>query len=220
MFLWGFPISAFVATLIYWPVVQREGLAFPVLVLSVPFLFAIVVIRTTTVTLRLWSWQMPMIQLAFLWSTYSALGILILGDTIAAPLSLLAVTKSTVFCALLGGGIGTLVDIVGIDQGLLTLHYCSRHQGTVETVLSYSFTFFGIFSAIFGVLAMVGHFILVELGATRWLPALIICASALLSLPFLVHFLLPGKQRVLGRERAFADSAASVPLTREAQSRP
>jgi hypothetical protein len=200
MFLWGFPVGTFLATWFYWPVVQAAGFAFPFYLLSVPFIFAMVVIRTTTGRLRLWSWQMPMLHLAFLWSTYSTLGILILGDTIAQPLSTVGVIKSAVFCAFLGGGIGTLVDIVGIDEGLLDLHHLSMERGTVKTVLSYSFKFFGIFGGIFGVIGKAGHFVLVELGATRWLPVLILGMSLLLCLPFMVHFLLPRKERLPARE--------------------
>jgi hypothetical protein len=197
MFLWGFPLGAFVATWVYWPVVQGTGLAFPLYVLSVPFLFALVLVPTVTAYLRLWSWKMPLFHLAFLWSTYSALGVLIVGDTIAAPFTVLAAIKSAALCALLGGGIGALVDIVGIDEGLLELHYTTPERGTVNTVLSYSFKFFGIFGAIYGVVAKAGYSFLVELGATRWLPALILSTSAVLCLPFLIHFLLPGKARRL-----------------------
>src|SRR5207247_3348705 len=115
------------------------------------------------------------LHLAFLWSTYSALGILIVSDTIAAPFTVTAVIKSTVFSALVGAGIGTLIDIVGIDEGLLELHHGSPALGTVKTVFSYSFKFFGIFSAIYGAVAKVGYLCLVKMGATRWLPALILC---------------------------------------------
>ena len=135
-----------------------------------------------------------MLHLAFLWSTYSALGILIVSDTIATPFTLIASIKTAVLCALLGGLVGSLVDIVGIDEGLLELRYCSTDPGIVKTVLSYSFKFFGIFSAIYGVVAKVGHFFLVERGATQWLPVLILATSAVLCLPFMVHFLLGDRE--------------------------
>ena len=195
MFLWGFPLSALVATWFYWSVVQGAGLAFPFYLVSVPFLFAMVVIRTTTGYLRLWSWRMPMMHLAFLWSTYSPLGILIVSDTIAAPLTAVMVIKSAVSCALVGAGIGTLIDIVGMDEDLLELHHVTTHLGTVKTVLSYSFKFFGIFGAIYGAIAKVGYAVLMGPGSTRWLPALILCASAVLCLPFMIYFLLPRKER-------------------------
>jgi len=193
MFLYGFPIGTFVATWLYWLLVQDSGLAFTIYLLVIPFLFALAAIRTITGPLRLWTWKMPMLHLAFLWSTYSAMGLLIVSDSIAAPFTLTSVIKSVFLCALVGGLIGTLIDIVGIDLGLLQLHYRSMDHGTVNTVLSYSFKFFGIFSAIYGVLAKVGHYILVELSAPQWLPVLILGASALLIIPFLAHFLLGGR---------------------------
>ncbi len=197
MFLWGFPLGAFVATWVYWPVVHGTGLAFPFYALSVPFLFALALVPIVTAHLRLWSWKMPLFHLAFLWSTYSALGLLIMGDTIAAPFTLLTALKAAAFGALLAGGIGTLVDIVGIHEGLLELHYTTPERGTVHTVLSYSFKFFGIFGAIYGVVEKAGYSFLVEQGATRWLPALVLSTSVVLCLPFLIHFLLPGKARRL-----------------------
>jgi hypothetical protein len=189
MFLYGFPIGTFVATWIYWLVVEGSGFALPIYLLVIPFVFALAAIRTITGPLRLWSWKMPLLHLAFLWSTYSAMGILIVSDTIAAPFTLTSVIKTTLLCALIGGLVGTLIDIVGIDQGLLELHYCSMDRGPVNTVLSYSFKFFGIFSAIYGILAKVGHYILVERAAPQWLPVLILGASGLLIIPFLIHFL-------------------------------
>lgn len=200
MFLWGVPLGTFLATWFYWTVVQAAGFAFPFYLLSVPFLFAMVVIRTATGRLHLWSWRMPMLHLALLWSTYTALGILILGDTIAQPLSTIGLIKSAALCALLSSGIGTLIDFVGVDLGLLDLHHVSMERGTIKAVLSYSFKFFGIFGGIFGVIAKAGHFVLVELGATRWLPLLLLCASLLLCLPFMVHFLLLAKERLPARE--------------------
>lgn len=195
MFLWGFPLGALAATWLYWPLVQGTGFAFPLYLLSAPFLFALVLIPVVTAHLHLWSWRMPLVHLAFLWSTYSALGIVIISDTIVAPFTVLTVIKSALFCGLLGGGIGTLVDIVGIDEGLLELHYTTTERGTVQTVLSYSFKFFGIFSAIYGVVAKAAYTLLVELGATRWLPALILGTAAVLAVPFVLHFLLPARER-------------------------
>ena len=189
MFLYGFPIGTFVITWIYWPLVQDAGFALPTFLLVIPFIFALAAIRIITGPLRLWSWKMPMFHLAFLWSTYSAMGILIVSDTIAAPFTLVSLIKSALICALVGGLVGTLVDIVGIDQGLLELHYCTMDRGPVNTVLSYSFKFFGIFSAIYGILAKVGHYILVGRAAPQWLPVLILGASALLIIPFMIHFL-------------------------------
>ncbi len=193
MFLYGFPIGTFVATWIYWPIVEGSGLALPIYLLVIPFVFAMAAIRTITGPLRLWSWKMPLFHLAFLWSTYSALGILLVSDTIAAPFTLTSVIKAALFCGFLGGLIGTLIDIVGIDLGLLELHYCSMDRGMVNTVLSYSFKFFGAFSAIYGILAKVGHYVLVERSSPQWLPVLILGASALLILPYLAHFLLTGR---------------------------
>lgn len=200
MFLWGFPLSAFVATCVYWPVVQGTGLAFPLYILCVPVPFALVVVRITTGYLRLWTWKLPIAHLALMWSTYSALGALLVSDTIAAPFSVTTVIKSAVFSALIGAGVGTLIDVVGIDEGLLQVHHTPQHLGTVKTVLLYSFKFFGIFSAIYGASVKVGYYFLVERGATRWLPALILCTSAALSIPFMLHFLLPGKGRQPARE--------------------
>ena len=193
MFLYGFPFGTFVATWVYWPIVQGSGLAFTIFLLVIPFLFALAAIRTITGPLRLWTWNMPMLHLAFLWSTYSSMGLLIVSDTIAAPFTVTSVIKAVLLCALVGGLVGTLIDIVGIDQGLLELHYTTMDRGAVNTVLSYSFKFFGIFSAIYGILAKVGHYILVELNAPQWLPVLILGASALLIIPFLAHFLLGGR---------------------------
>ena len=200
MLFWGLPLVAFGATWIYWPVVQGTGLAFPIYLLSVPFLFALVLVPMTTAYLRLWSWKLPLFHLAFLWAAYSALGILIVSDTIAAPLSVMTIIKSALFPALLGGGIGSLIDIVGIDEGILELHYLSPELGPVRGVLSYSFKFFGTFSAIYGLVAKMAYSWLVERGATGWLPALILGTSAVLCLPFMVHFLLFGRRRRPARE--------------------
>jgi hypothetical protein len=193
MFLYGFPIGTFVATWVYWLLVERAGFALPIFILIIPVIFALAAIRIIVGPLGLWTWKMSMLHLAFLWSTYSALGILIVSDTIAAPFTLTSVVKAALFCGVLGGLIGTLIDIVGIDQGLLELHYCTMDRGMVNTVLSYSFKFFGAFSAIYGILAKVGHYVLVERAAPQWLPVLILGASALLILPYLVHFLVTGR---------------------------
>ena len=193
MFLYGFPIGTFVATWIYWPFVQGAGFALPAFLLIIPCIFAFAAIRFIMGPLGMWTWRMPLPHLAFLWSTYSALGILIVSDTIAAPFTLTSVVKTALSCALIGGLVGTLIDIVGIDQDLLELHYCSMDRGMVNTVLSYSFKFFGIFSAIYGILAKVGHYVLVERSSPQWLPVLILGASALLILPYLAHFLFTGR---------------------------
>lgn len=193
MFLYGFPIGTFVATWIYWLIVEGSGFAMPTYVLIIPFVFAVAAIRTFMGPLGLWTWKIPLLHLAFLWSTYCALGILIVSDTIAAPFTLTSLIKTVLLCTLLGGLIGTLIDIVGIDLGLLELHYCSMDHGPVNTVLSYSFKFFGSFSAIYGILAKVGHYILVERAAPQWLPVLILAASALLIVPFLIRFLVTGR---------------------------
>jgi len=195
MFLYGFPIGTFVATWLYWLLVQGSGFAFPIFLLVIPFLFAVTAIRAITGSVLSWAWKMPMLHLAFLWSTYSAMGLLIVSDTIAAPFTLTSIIKCALACALIGGLIGTLIDIVGIDQGLLELHYCSMERGTVNTVLSYSFKFFGSFSAIYGILAKVAHYILVDLSAPQWLPVLILGACALLIIPYLAHFLRAGRDQ-------------------------
>lgn len=195
MFLWGFPLGILAATWFYWPVVHGTGLAFPIYLLVAPVVFALVVIRITTERLRLWCWKMPMAHLAFLWSTYPALGLLIVGDTIAAPFTLTSLLKSVFFSVLVGAVLGTLVDIVGMDEELLVVHHTPRNLGTVKTVLSYSFQFFGIFGALYGASTKVGHYFLVERGATHWLPLLILCAAAALCLPFLIHFLWLRKER-------------------------
>lgn len=193
MFLYGFPIGTFVATWIYWLFVERVSFTLPLFLLVIPVIFALAAIRIIVGPLGLWTWKMSLPHLAFLWSTYSAMGILIVSDTIAAPFTLTSVMKTAIVCALIGGLIGTLIDIVGIDQGLLELHYCSMDRGAVNTVLSYSFKFFGAFSAIYGILAKVGHYVLIERAAPQWLPVLILGASALLIVPFLVHFLVTGR---------------------------
>jgi hypothetical protein len=198
IYLWGIPLSVFVATWLYWPLVQGAGLAFPLYVLSIPFIFANVVIRTATRHLHLWSVNRPLTHWALMWSTYSALGILIASDTIAGPFTAVMVVKSAVFGGLLGAGIGTLVDVTGIDEGILVLQYCSMDRGTVRTVLSFAFKFFGLFGAIFGTLTKVGYWFLVQQGHTRWLPALILSASAVLCLPYMVHFLLGARTPVEG----------------------
>jgi hypothetical protein len=206
MLLWGFPLGTLAATCFNWLVIQRTGFAFPLYLLTVPYIFALVVVRLLTGPLRLWSWKVPLFHLAFLWSTYSALGILFVSDTIAAPFSVMSTIKTAVLCALLGGLVGTLVDIVGIDEGLLEIYYCSMDRGNVKTVLSYSFKFFGSFSAIYGIAVKVAHFFLVERGATQWLPVLIIGTCAILCLPFMAHFLLGDREPLLD---------ASVPPTSE-----
>ena len=188
MFLWGFPLGAFAATWLYWPVVQRAGLAFPFYVLSVPFLFAMVVIRTATRGLHIWSVKVPMVHLALLWSTYSALGILIVGDTITAPFTVTTVATCIIVSALVGFAIGALIDIVAIDEGLLELHQRSLDLGTVTTVLSYSFQLFGTFGAVYGAVGKVGYWLLTEQGATRWLPVLVLCGTGTLCLPFMIYF--------------------------------
>jgi len=193
MFLYGFPIGTFVATWIYWLLIERVGFALPIFILVIPVIFAFAAIRVIVGPLGLWTWKMSMLHLAFLWSTYSAMGILIVSDTIAAPFTLTSVIKCAIACALIGGLIGTLIDIVGIDQGLLELHYTTMDRGMVNTVLSYSFKFFGAFSAIYGLLAKVGHYVLVERSSPQWLPVLILGASALLIGPYLIHFLLTGR---------------------------
>src|ERR1700754_2318258 len=180
MFLYGFPIGTFVTTWIYWLLVERVSFTLPLYILVIPVIFALAAIRILIGPLGLWTWKMSMVHLAFLWSTYSALGILIVSDTVAAPFTLTSVIKTAIICALIGGLIGTLIDIVGIDQGLLELHYCSIDRGPVNTVLSYSFKFFGAFSAIYGILAKVGHYVLVERAMPQWLPVLILGASTLL----------------------------------------
>ena len=197
IFLWGLPWSVLAATWLYWPVVQDTGFAFPLYLLAAPVLFAYVVIRLTTERLRLWCWTIPLAHLAFLWAVYPALGLLILGDTIAEPFTTAALIKTVVFSALVGAVLGTLVDIVGMDEELLKVHHTPQHLGTVKTVLSYSFQFFGIFGALYGASAKVGHLFLVERGATRWLPLLILGAAATLILPFMLHFLVLRKQRRL-----------------------
>jgi hypothetical protein len=201
MFLWGFPLVVLAATWFYWPVVHGAGLAFPLYLLSVPFLFALVVIQTATRYLRLWCWNMSLAHLAFLWSTYPGLGILIVGDTMTAPFTGAALIKSVIFSALVSAVIGTLVDIVGIDEKLLVVYHALPNLGTVKTVLSYSFQFFGIFGALYGASAKVGYYVLVELGATRWLPVLILCGGVALCLPFMSYFLLFRKERPLQRPR-------------------
>lgn len=206
MFLYGFPIGTFVATWIYWLFIARAGFALPIFILVIPIIFALAAIRVIVGPLGLWTWKMSMLHLAFLWSTYSALGILIVSDSIAAPFTLMSVIKTAIFCGILGGLIGTLIDIVGIDQGLLELHYTTMDRGMVNTVLSYSFKFFGAFSAIYGILAKVGHYVLVELSLPQWLPVLILGASALLIGPYLVHFLLTGRDE---------QSAGATPPTSE-----
>lgn len=194
MFLYGFPIGSFVATWIYWLIVERAGFALPIFLLVIPFIFAVAAIRILVGPLRLWTWHISLLHLAFLWSTYAALGLLIVSGTIAEPFTLTSVIKSALFCALLGGLVGSLIDIVGIDRGLLVLHYTAMEQGMVNTVLSYSFKFFGAFSAIYAILAKVGHYILVERAAPQWLPVLILGASAMLCLPFMVYFLVTGRE--------------------------
>ena len=193
MFLYGFPIGTFVITWVYWPFVQGSGFALPTFLLVIPFVFAFAAIRIIMGPLGMWTWHMSLLHLAFLWSTYSALGILIVSDTIVAPFTLMSVIKAAAFCGFLGGLIGTLIDIVGFDQELLELHYTSMDRGMVNTVLSYSFKFFGAFSAIYGILAKVAHYVLVERSSPQWLPVLILGASALLILPYLVHFLVTGR---------------------------
>jgi hypothetical protein len=205
MFLYGFPIGTFVITWIYWPFVEGAGFALPTFLLIIPFIFALAAIRIIMGPLALWTWHMSLLHLAFLWATYSALGILIVSDTNMAPFTLTSVIKTAVFCGFLGGLIGTLIDIVGIDQDLLELHYTSMDRGMVNTVLSYSFKFFGIFSAIYGILGKVGHYVLVERSSPQWLPVLILGASALLILPYLFHFLVTGRE----------PSEASAPPTSE-----
>ncbi|HKS08742.1 MAG TPA: hypothetical protein VJS13_04295 [Pyrinomonadaceae bacterium] len=206
MFLYGFPIGTFVATWIYWLLIERVGFALPIFILIIPVIFAFAAIRIIVGPLGLWTWRMSMLHLSFLWSTYSALGILIVSDSIAAPFTLTSVIKTAIFCGILGGLIGTLIDIVGIDQGLLELHYCTMERGNVNTVLSYSFKFFGAFSAIYGILAKVGHYVLVERSLPQWLPVLILGASALLIGPYLIHFLLTGRD---------AEPAVATPPTSE-----
>jgi hypothetical protein len=190
MFLWGFPLGAFAATWLYWPLVQGTGIAFPLHLLAVPFIFALVTIRTTTRRLRLWSWRMPLVHLAFLWASYPALGLLLLSDSVTEPFSWTTLVKTVVFSALAGAGVGTLVDVVGMDEDLLEVHHVPKNLGTVKTVLSYSFRFFGIFGALYGASAKFGHYFLVEQGAVRWLPVLILCASVALCLPFLTYYIL------------------------------
>jgi len=190
MFLWGFPLAAFAATWLYWPLVQGTGVAFPLYLLAVPFIFALVAIRTTTRLLRLWTWRMPLFHLAFLWASYPALGILLLSDSVTDPFSWATLVKTVVFSALAGAGIGTLVDVVGMDEDLLEVHHVQQNLGTVKTVFLYSFRFFGIFGALYGALAKLGHYFLVEQGATRWLPALVLGASAALCLPFMTYYIM------------------------------
>lgn len=202
MLLWGFPSAAFVATWLYWPLVCGTGLAFPLYLLTFPVPFALVVVPLAMKHLRLWKWNLPAALLTFMWSTYSALGALIISDTIAAPFSVTMLAKSVAFSALVGAAIGTIIDVVGIDEGLLEVYHTPRHLGTVKTVLSYSFKFFGIFGAIYGAGAKVGYYLLVEHGATLWLPALILGGSAVLALPFLLYFLLPDRGRRLELPRA------------------
>lgn len=200
MFLWGFPLGSFAATLSFWPLAEGTGPAFPVYLLSVGALFALMTIRMATQVLGLWSWRMPMAHLAFLWSTYSALGVLVISDTVISPLTAWAITKCASYSALIGGAMGTIIDIVGMDEELLELHWPPADSEMVKTVLSYSFRFFGVYGAIYGVAAMMAVSALTQPDSTQWLLPLIAGGAAAVSLPFVTYFLLTTDGR--GRVRA------------------
>lgn len=185
--LWLIPSLLVAVHFLYWPLVRGTSVAFPVFVNAIPFLFGLLMVGTTTRIWRLWSWTIRLPHVCFLWAAYTTLGPLVLSDTISLPFSVMGVIKMSVLTGFISAVTGTVIDTISMDERLLTVHsrVAALGVGTVKTVISYSFLFFGTFGLVFGAITKVGHYYLVELGDTSriWL------LTVLVTLPFCAVFL-------------------------------
>ncbi|XXT14491.1 hypothetical protein WME94_30010 [Sorangium sp. So ce429] len=195
--LWVVPSLLMTVHFLYWPLVRGTSIAFPVFVAVIPFLFGLLMVGTATRIWHLWSWTIPMPHVCFLWAAYTTLGPLVLNDTISMPFSAMGVVKMSLLTGFISAVTGTVIDTISMDERLLTVHsrVAALGVGTVKTVISYSFLFFGAFGLFIGPITKVGHYYLVELGDTSRIWLLIVLTIVPTCALFLAYFALASNPR-------------------------
>ncbi|MGK3962107.1 hypothetical protein WMF38_54515 [Sorangium sp. So ce118] len=90
-----------------------------------------------------------------------------------------------------------MIDTISMDERLSTVHsrVAALGVGTVKTVISYSFLFFGAFGLFIGPITKVGHYYLVELGDTSRIWLLIVLTIVPTCALFLAYFALASNPR-------------------------
>jgi len=197
---WLVPVGLMVSNFLYWTLVRKTTVTFPLFVALVPFLFGLFGVGMTTRLWHIWSWKLSWVHVAFQYSAYGTLGPLFLNATVAEPFSAMAVLKMGVLNGVLIYLTGTVFDVHSVEEGLLGIPHASG-VGTVNRVASYSFYFFGYLGLCVGLQSRIAYHYLVELGRTDLFVLLTFLAVLFMSLSVLGYF---GSRIWLERRRAAA----------------
>jgi hypothetical protein len=186
-----FPVFFTLLSSLYWLVYRGLPLVFFCYLLFIPATFALIVVVLAG-KLRLWQWSDSIWAPVAVWCGYGSLYFLLIGRIITEGTQVFSLLECALSGAFVWGSIATLFDVFAMDAGLITVfnraHY--KKLGTITSVGSYGFYFFGCYGLISGLLAKFGYFFLVESPAQVPVVAMYAGAGLLISGPFTVYVLI------------------------------
>lgn len=202
LLLWLIPVASLIATAFYWHEIKGVGSYFIAFSFLLPAIFGYGIVGLATGPWKLWAWKTPysikgtiLPQIGVLWSGYLNLSLLIISDSLLAPmhgLDPIAILKVALFAGIINLSICTNFDMICLNAGLLEVYAVRskyRKQGLVGILQSYVVATFGGTGLIFGALAKIGHYYLVEQGRIDLFWALLVGSATVFCLPFFIHLL-------------------------------
>lgn len=188
--LWIIPVVATIVSVAYW----HKLPSYLGYLWAMPALFVFIVIGFAVNKLKLWSWResilprMQFLHRPFVYAAYTNLVFVTCGKLLQQPTTLISTLEATLCIGFVGMLTGFVHDLLCVEVGLYVIHierFSARKHGTILALCRYGFYYFGTLGLLFGLMAKLGHYFLVESPTRSWLLVvfiILLCACA----PFLI----------------------------------
>jgi len=200
------PVLLVLGSMTYWLLHRAEPLLFWGYLVVLPFSFGLVVDNLAG-RFGVWTWTKPVLHYALITSAYTQVLFLVTGTLLVQPTTVMTSLECATAGLLVAIPVGMMHDILAIEYGFCTMfnraHF--KNLGSIASVLSYGFYYFGVYGVAVGLSAKLGHLYLVE--TTPAVYAYVPMSIAGFLIPFVAWVVVLGLKK--RRFRAKRDSAFS-----------
>lgn len=157
------PVLLLLGSMTYWLLYRSAPLLFWSYLVVLPFSFGLVV-DTLAGRFGLWTWTTSVLHYALITSAYTQVLFLVTGTLLIQPTTVMTALECAMAGLLVAVPVGMIHDILAIEYGFCTMfnraHF--KNLGSIASVLSYGFYYFGVYGVAVGLSAKLGHLYLVE----------------------------------------------------------
>jgi hypothetical protein len=205
------PVLFVLGSMTYWLLYRSAPLLFWGYLVVLPFFFGLVVDNLAG-RFGLWTWTKPVLHYALITSAYTQLLFFVTGTLLIQPTTIVTTLECAIAGPLIAIPVGMIHDILALEYGFCTMYNRAhfKNLGSIASVLSYGFYYFGVYGVAVGLSAKLGHFYLVETAPAVYAYIPISIGAFLVPFVAWVVFLGLTRTRLRSKRRPRDDGARGI----------